>query len=136
MFSLPQIASIASAAVLVALFSPKSVDAQGFNASGTTQQSGGFLNGYITGVQYDVVNKAVAEQRLECRQAKLRHDSDRGHTAAVNHDVRRIDNLRYRIAVDGWLIRMNSLQDPGFYPMRTDPISRAAIADAARPASP
>ena len=57
------------------------------------------------------------------------------HSAAVGRDVRRIDNLRYRIVVDEWLIRKNSLLDPGCYPypIRLDPMSCAAIADVRRP---
>ena len=39
----------------------------------------------------------------------------------MDRDVRRIDNLKYRIVIDEWLIRWNSRQYPGFYPIRTDP---------------
>ena len=53
----------------------------------------------------------------------------------MDRDARRIHNLKYRIVVDEWLIRKNSLQDPGCYPypIRLDAISCAAIADVARP---
>ena len=65
--------------------------------------------------------------------AKLRRDAERGDIAAVDRDFRCIDNVKYRIAIDEWLIRWNSLQYPGFYPIRTDPVSRAAIAQATHP---
>ena len=48
-------------------------------------------------------------------------------------DVRRIDNVKYRIAIDEWLILWNSRQYPGFYTIRTDAVSCAAIAQAATP---
>jgi hypothetical protein len=54
----------------------------------------------------------------------------------MDRDVRRIENYKYRIAVDEWLIRKNSLQAPGYYPypIQLDPVLCAAIADATRPA--
>jgi hypothetical protein len=81
------------------------------------------------------VNQALAEWHVQRLQAKLRRDAERGATAAVDRDICRIDNYKFRIAVDEWLIRQNSLCDPGYYPFRvTDPISCAALADARRPA--
>ena len=93
------------------------------------------MNNLVTGVQYDLVNQAKAERRLQLLQAKLRRDAERGDAAAVDHDVRQIDNVKYRIVVDEWLIRKNSLQDPGCYPypLRMDAMSCAAIAQVARP---
>jgi hypothetical protein len=87
----------------------------------------------ITGVEYDIVNQALAERRLEKLQAKLRRDAERGDMAAVDCDVRRIDNVKYRIVIDEWLIRWNSRQYPDFYPIRTDAVSCAAIAQATHP---
>ena len=93
------------------------------------------MNNLVTGVQYDILNQAKAEHRLEHLQAKLRRDAERCNSAAVDRDARRIHNLKYRIVVDEWLIRKNSLYDPGCYPypIRMHPISSAAIADATRP---
>jgi hypothetical protein len=93
------------------------------------------VNNLLTGVQYDIVNQAVAEKRLPHAQAKLRHHAEWGKSAAVHRDVRRIENLKYRIVVDEWLIRQNSLYNPGWYPypLRMDPISCEAIALASRP---
>jgi hypothetical protein len=126
--------SIAWAAFVVALLSPRPADAQIGVDPGPPREPGGLCNNLLTGVQYDIWNQALAECHLPHLQAKLRHDSERGKTAAVERDVRRIDNHMYRIAMDEWLIRWNSRQDPGFYPIRTDPVSCAAIAEAGRPA--
>ena len=87
----------------------------------------------ITGAEYDIVNQALAEHRLQNLQAKLRRDAERGDIAAVDCDVRRIDNVKYRIAIDEWLIRWNLRQYPDFYPIRTDAVSAAAIAQATHP---
>jgi hypothetical protein len=128
--------SIARAAVVVALLWSRPADAQvGFDP-GPPREPGGLVNNLVTGVQYDLLNQAKAEGRLQHLQAKLRRDTERGNSAAVDHDVRRIDNLKYRIVVDEWLIRKNSLHNPGCYPypIRMDAISCAAIAQAARPA--
>ena len=124
--------SIAAAAVLVALFSSRAADAQ---VVVPARQHGGLLNDLITGVEYDRVNRAKAEWHLPHLQAKLGRDARRGHSDAVDCDVRRIENHKFRIVVDGWLIRQNSLLDPGYYPypVRLDPMTCAAIADAARP---
>ena len=128
--------SIAQAAVVVALLWSRPADAQVGVAPGPPGEPGGLLNNLVTGVQYDLVNQAKAERRLQHLQAKLRRDTERCHSAAAGRDVRRIDNLKYRIVVDEWLIRKNSLQDPGCYPypIRMDAMSCAAIAQAARPA--
>jgi hypothetical protein len=131
--------SIARAAVVViALFSSRPANAQISNDPGPPREPGGLYNNLVTGVQYDILNQAKAERRLQHVEAKLRRDAERCNSAAVDRDVRRIDNLRYRIVVDEWLIRKNLLQDPGCYPypLRMDAMSCAAIANAARPAPP
>ena len=125
--------SIARAAVVVALLSSRPADAQVGVDPGPPREPGGLLSNLVTGVQYDIVNQALAEQRLQNLQAKLRRDAERGDMAAVDRDVCRIDNLKYRIAIDEWLIRWNSLQNPCFYPIRTNAVSGAAIAQAATP---
>ena len=127
---------IALAAVMVALLSSRPAAAQISNDPGPPREPGGLLNDMLTGVQYDRVNQAKAEWRLSHVRAKLRRDAERGHPAAVDRDAWRIENLKYRIVVDEWLIRKNSLQDPGCYPypIRLDPISCAALADVRRPA--
>ncbi len=125
--------SIAGAAVVVVLLSSRPADAQVGVDPGPPRESGCLLNTLVTGVHYDMVNQALAEHRLQCLQAKLRRDAERGDIAAVDCDVRRIDNVKYRIVIDEWLIRWNSREYPCFYPIRTDDVSRAAIAQAASP---
>jgi len=133
MSRLPCRGSIAGAVVVIALFSSRPADAQVGVDPGPPREPGGLLNALITGAQYDIVNQALAERRLQYLQAKLRRDAGRGDTAAVDRDVCRIDNVTYRIAIDEWLVRWNSRQNPGFYPIRTDAVSCAAIAQAASP---
>ena len=89
---------------------------------------------WVTGAQYDILNKAQAEHQLQKLQAKLGSDAGRCDAEAVGGDVRRIEYLRYRIAVDLWLIRKLANQDPGCYPLVTDEDSLAYIAQAGRPA--
>jgi hypothetical protein len=124
---------IAGAAVAAALLSSRAADAQVGIDPGPPREHGGLCNALVTGVAYDVVNQALAEHRLQKLQAKLRHDAERGDTGAVECDVRRIDKVKYRIVIDEWLIRWNSRQYPDFYPIRTDPVSCAAIAQATHP---
>jgi hypothetical protein len=125
---------IAGAAVLVALLWSRAADAQVGVDPGPPREPGGLLNALVTGVEYDIVNQALAEHRLQKLQAKLTRDAERGDIAAVDCDVRRIDNVKYRIVIHEWLIRWNSHQYPDFYPIRTDAVSRAAIAQASLPA--
>ena len=133
MFRIQCRGSIARAAVVVALLSSRPAHAQVGVDPGPPREHGGLLRNFVTGVHYDTVNQALAEKKLQHVEAKLRHDSERGNYAAVDRDVCCIDNLRYRIAIDEWLIRWNSLENPGFYPIRTNAVSRAAIAQAATP---
>jgi hypothetical protein len=130
MLKLPFRSSIARAAVVVALFGSVPAGAQNY----APPQPAGLVGNIISGVQYDIVNQAKAEKHLQHTQAKLRRDAERGDRDAVNHDARRIANLRFRITVDEWLIRKNSLCEPGVYPypVRIDAMSCAVIADAAR----
>ncbi len=123
----------AAVAVVVALLSSTPADAQVGVDPGPPREPGGWCNALITGVKYDILNQALAEKHLHKVEAKLRDDAERGDFAAVDHDVRRIDNLKYRITIDEWLIRWNSRQYPDFYPIRTDEVSCAAIAQAASP---
>jgi hypothetical protein len=125
--------SIAGAVVVLAVLSSRPAAAQIGVDPGPPREPGGWWNNFITGVKYDIVNQALAEHRLEKLQAKLRRDAERGDIAAVDCDVRRIDNVKYRIVIDEWLIRWNSRQYPDFYPIRTDAVSAAAIAQATHP---
>lgn len=125
--------SIAGAAVVVALLCSRPAAAQVVGAPGPHQPPRGSFSGLGTGIQYDILNQAKAERRLQFVESKLRRDLARGKTAAADFDARWLDYVKYRMAVNVWLIRKNSLQDPGYYPVRTDPISCAAIAEAARP---
>ena len=125
--------SIAAAAVVVALLSSRPADAQVGVDPGPPREHPGCLNAVVTGAEYDIVNQALAQKRLRHLEAKLRHDAERGDLKAVDCDVRRIDNVKYRITIDEWLIRWNSRQYAGFYPIRTDAVSAAAIAQATHP---
>ncbi len=125
--------SIAGAAVVVALLWSRPADAQIGVDPGPPREPGGLCNNLITGAEYDIVNVALAEHRLQKLQAKLRSDAERGDMAAVDCDVRQIDNVMYRIAIHEWLIRWNSRHYPDFYPIRTDAVSWAAIAQATHP---
>jgi hypothetical protein len=124
---------IATAVVVVALLSSSPADAQIGVDPGPPREPGGLCNNLVTGAEYDIVNVALAEHRLQKLQAKLRGDAERGDMAAVECDVHQIDNVMYRIAIHEWLIRWNMRQYPDFYPIRTDAVSRAAIAQATHP---
>ncbi len=127
---------IALAAIFVVLVSSRSADAQHsdakYYANGQPQESGTVLNEVITGVKYDRINQALAVHRLQRLEAKIRRDAERCDPAAVDRDARQITSLRYRISIDEWLIRKNSLQEPCFYPgpIPSDALSCAAIAAA------
>jgi hypothetical protein len=125
--------SIAGAVVVVALLSSRPADAQVGVDPGPPREHPGCLNAVITGAEYDIVNVKLAEHRLQNLQAKLRSDAEQGDMAAVDCDARRIANVEYRIAIHEWLIRWNMRQYPCFYPIRTDPVSAAAIAQATHP---
>jgi hypothetical protein len=128
---------IARAAVVVALLSSRPTDGQVVVAPGPALHAGGLLNAYSPGVRIwpEVVGLAKAERHLQYFQAKYRSDAERGDLAAVDRDICRIDNARYRISINEWLIQKNLNQEPCFYPhpIPIDCVSRAAIADAARP---
>jgi hypothetical protein len=128
---------IALAAVVVALLSSRPADAQ-VVVPGPPRQHGGLLRDLNTGAWYDRANQAHAERCLQHRQEKLRRDAERCDSAAVDYDVRRIDNLQHRIVVDEWLIRKNSCQESGYYPhsVRLDPITYCAIAQYRVPPRP
>ncbi len=126
---------IVPAALMVALFTSTPAEAQPvFANQGPDQPQDGLVNNLLTGTQYDILNQAKAEQRIPYLQRRLRRDTDRGWTGAANRDARLINTTNYRIAVDGWLIRKNTLRDFGYYPLRTDPVEVAALAEVARPA--
>ncbi len=125
--------SIVGAAVLVALLSSRPADAQVGIDPGPPREPGGLCNKLATGVWYDVVNQKLAVHHLEHLEAKLRSNAERGDTTPSGFHLRQIDNLKYRITIDEWLIRWNSLHYPDFYPIRTDPVSCAAIAQASHP---
>jgi hypothetical protein len=118
---------------MVALLWSRPADAQVGIDPGPPREHGGWCRALVIGAKYDMVNQAMAEWHLQRVQAKLARDAEQGDTAAADHDARRIDNLKYRIAMDEWLIRWNLLQNPGFYTIRTDPVACEAIAEAARP---
>jgi hypothetical protein len=128
--------SIALAAVVVALLSSRDAHAQVGVDPGPPREHGGLVNAMVTGAQFDIVNQALAEHRLQRLQAKLRRDTERGNLAAVDCDLCQIDRVRYRIVMADWLTRWNLRQYPGFYPVRTDPVSAAAIAQATHPIFP
>ena len=124
---------IALAAVVVALLWSRPANAQVGIDPGPPREQFGLVNNVVIGAQYDIVNQKLAERRLFILQEKLRRDSERGDVAAVDRGVHRIDNVKYRIAMDEWLIRWNLREYPCFYTIRTDPVSCAAIAQATHP---
>jgi hypothetical protein len=134
--------SLARASFMVAMLASMVADTQAV-AQGPAPKRGVWMDdwlhvletGYI-GYKYDIVNQALAEKHVQKLQAKLARDTEGGDKAAADRDAYRINNLKYRIVVDEWLIRKNCLMDPGPYPraLRLDHITCAAIADAARPA--
>jgi hypothetical protein len=125
--------SIAGAAIVVALLSSRPAEAQVGVDPGPPREHPCLLRAVITGAEYDILNEALAERCLEHLQAKLRNDAERGDVAAVDHDAYRIDKVKYRIAMHEWLARWNMRQYPDFYPIRTDAVSCAAIAQATHP---
>ena len=60
--------SIAQAAVVVALLWSRPADAQVGVDPGPPREPGGLVNNLLTGVQYDIVNQAKAEHRLQYLQ--------------------------------------------------------------------
>jgi hypothetical protein len=134
MFRLQCRGSIAAAAVVVAMLSSTPAGAQVVGVDpGPPRERRSLCRDVITGAEYDVLNVAHAERRLENLQAKLMSDAAGGDTAAVEHDLHRIENVKYRIAIHEWLVRWNSREYPCFYPVRTDEVSCAAIAQAVHP---
>jgi hypothetical protein len=125
--------SIIGTAVVIALLSSRPAAAQIGVDPGPPRERRSLCRDIITGAEYDVVNVELAQHRLRCYQEKLMRDSELGDMAAVNDDLRRIGNVRYRIAIHEWLILWNSRQYPCFYPIRTDECSLEAIAQAATP---
>lgn len=113
--------SIPLAALAVALLMTASAQAQQKpKYYGPPPPTEGLGNALTNGYAYEIANQAKAERRVGYVQAKLQRDSERGNAAAVSRDARTIDRLRYRIAVDQWLIRKGKLCDLGYYPIRND----------------
>ena len=129
MTKLPYRGSIA-VVFLVALGWSKAAEAQS-----NPVEPGGLVNNLATGVQHDIVNQGMAEHDLRHLQAKFRRHAAAGNSTAMYRDMGRIENKKFRIVVDEWLIRKNMGLDPGCYPYPVclDPISNAAIAQYHRP---
>ena len=68
MSTLQSLRSITLVAVVVALPWATPADAQVSNDPGPPREPGGLLNNLVTGAQYDIVNRAKAERRLQYRQ--------------------------------------------------------------------
>ena len=130
MSTLQSRSSIALLVLVLGLTSSRlSVAQSGINA-GPVEAPGNFFRETNIGVTYDRLNQAKAERSLRYHEEKLRRDSQRCNTAAAEHDARKIQNLKFRILADEWLIRKNSTQELIPYPFLADPISYAAIAQA------
>jgi hypothetical protein len=125
--------SIARAAVVIAVLSSRPAEAQVGVDPGPPREHAGLLKTLANGAYFDKANLALAEHRLEHLQAKLRHHAEQGNTAAVGRDVCHIENTQYCMAIHEWLYLWNMRQYPGFYPVRTDAISLAAIAQSTHP---
>lgn len=126
----------ALAAVVVVLHSSRPATAQVVAVS--PRQPIRPLRALVYGSWFEMGHQAKAERRVDHLQAKLNRDAERGDGDAVSQDVRRIDDTQHRIAVDEWLIRMNSYQEPVCYPSsyRLDPITYDAIAQYRCPPRP
>lgn len=124
---------VIAVAFVAALSCSRAASAQSYHVH--PAERGPLVQNIITGAQYDIVNQAKAERHLRHAQTKVQKHAQSGNTAAVDHDIRRINNLKFRITVDEWLIRKNSCQDPGYYPYPVclDPISYCAIAQYHQP---
>src|SRR6185312_12955748 len=116
MSTLPYRGLIAWAAVLVTLLSSRAVVAQGFVGQGPDRPPGTLWSRLVSGAQFEVVDRAKAERRLRHLQAKLERAAERRDSAAADRDVQRIEDTRFRIAVDVFMVRMLSCQEPGLYP--------------------
>ncbi len=134
MSTLQRRGSLALVAILVALGSYCPVQAQVGGDFRPFRPQDGAFNQLNIGVTYDRVNQAKAERNLRFHEEKLKRDAANCKTGAEHHDIRRIGALKYRIAVDEWLIRKNLTGELYGYPPLTDPVSAVAIAQAATPA--
>jgi hypothetical protein len=120
-------------AVVIAMFSSKGANAQVVAPDPSWAYGNGFLYYPHIETLYERMDHAHAERKLWHLEARLRHDAERGDSAGVGCNISRINEVKYRMAVDEWLIRKNSLHDPGYYPFRTDTQTAAYIAQATRP---
>jgi hypothetical protein len=123
--------SIALAAIAVTLLWSRPAAAQ----VGPPRGHGGLWNHPVTGTFVEIVDRAKAERRLGHLEARLRRDATRGDASAADRDAHRIARTRFRIGVDEWLIRYNSCQELGPYPLPVclDPLTREAIGQYRRP---
>jgi len=120
-------------AVVFALFSSSGAPAQVVAPSPSWAYDKGFLYYPHIETLSERRDHAHAEWKLWHLESKLRHAAERGDSASAGRKTYRINEVRYRIAVDEWLIRKTALQDPGLYPFRTDTHTAGYLADAARP---
>ena len=109
--------SVAFASVVVALLSSRAADAQPYKPC-EPRYYGGMPNIGTSGAQYERADRAKAEWHLRSLRAKVCRDAERGDRCAVDRDAQRIENQQHRIAVDEWLIRKQTCQYPGYYPVR------------------
>jgi hypothetical protein len=122
--------SIFTAGVLVAILFSRPACAQIGVDPGPPRENPCLCRRVIIGAETEIVAQKIAVRHLQKVQAKLKDDAERGDTAAVDHDLHRIDKLNYCIATNEWLIRWNMRQYPDFYPpARIDPLSVAVIAE-------
>lgn len=125
----------ALATVALALWSGVAAEAQMLvipTRGGTKHQS----NPWINGAQNEIVNRHLAEHRMETLQARRQSDAARGDWDAVARADQKMGYLRYRIAVDDWLIGKLMYQCNGYYPPVIDEMSLEYIGQAACPGPP
>lgn len=115
MSRIPCRAATALAAVAFILLSSRPAAAQ-VGGPGPPKHHPFYHNSFVNGSAYEVANQAKAEHQLRHVEGKLERDAANCNEAASERHARRAEYLRYRIAVDEWLIRKQRLQCPGFYP--------------------
>lgn len=117
----------------IAFFSARTTMAQLYPPSPRWAYGNGFIYDPHYATLAERYDHKCAEHQLAHLESKIARDQACGNPAKNERRLLWMNELRFRLAADEWLIRMNSLQDPGYYPYRTDFQTAGYMADAARP---
>ena len=129
---------VRAAVVAVALLSSRPADAQVTNDPGPPREPGGLVNNLLTGVEYDILNQAKAERRLQhvsgedharCRAVQLRrlvHRRPSDRQPQVSHRGQRMVNPGRTCSGDtgcyrtraGWMPCHRTSIDPAARPLQ------------------